>query len=254
MFFKRENPHYSLHLHEEIELLYVVKGSGKAILDGKHYTVKEKEFFISFPNQVHGYENSEEGEYIILVLKPSSLYHYNSVFGKYQPVSPIIKSTDDDNTPYLLEEALKEFEDYGENSILMSYLTLIFGKLLKKCNLEKSCISKDCISDILTFCSENYRENISLKSISKKLHISQSHISHIFSNKIGISFCDYINSLRLTEAVKLLESEEINIAEVAEKSGFATIRTFNRVFLKHYGISPSEYKKHIINPTQKRKN
>ena len=47
------------------------------------------------------------------------------------------------------------------------------------------------------------------------------------------------------EREELLERENLPITEISDRSGFSTIRTFNRAFLKRYGISPSQYKKEI---------
>jgi AraC-like DNA-binding protein len=60
-----------------------------------------------------------------------------------------------------------------------------------------------------------------------------------------MNFCDYINSLRLAEAEKILNNKSYTITEIAGMSGFSTIRTFNRAFLKKYGISPSAYRKQL---------
>ena len=58
-----------------------------------------------------------------------------------------------------------------------------------------------------------------------------------------MNFCDYINSLRLVDAVNMLGNENASITEIAYASGFSTLRTFNRAFLKYYGVTPSEYKR-----------
>ena len=59
---------------------------------------------------------------------------------------------------------------------------------------------------------------------------------------MGISYKDFINSLRVEHACKLL-TKDISVTEVAYASGFTTIRTFNRAFLKHVGMTPRDYAK-----------
>lgn len=140
-------------------------------------------------------------------------------------------------------EAFNEYNQNGENSIVICYLTLLFGKLLKQCELKKSDVSQDSISSILTYCANHYKENVSVADVADALHISRSHISRLFSARINMNFCDYINCLRLVDAANMLGNEDVSITEIAYKSGFSTLRTFNRAFLKHYGVSPSEYKK-----------
>lgn len=242
-FFKTLNPDFPAHLHEEIELLYVKEGKCTAFVNGKEYEVNKNEFFISFPNQVHSYKSSKKGEYLCVIIKPSRLYHYTSLFCDMIPLNAVVSIKEGGNEEYLFYEAYNEYNQNGENSIVICYLTLLFGKLLKQYELEKSDISQDCISGILNYCANHYKENISVEAVSKALHISRSHISRLFSNRINMNFCDYINSLRLVEAENMLSNEKASITEIAYKSGFSTLRTFNRAFLKRYGVSPSEYKK-----------
>ena len=72
------------------------------------------------------------------------------------------------------------------------------------------------------------------------------HISHLFNDNLGLSMSDYINSLRVSEAKRLLESSDMLITEIAQAVGFGTARTFNRVFLQQTGITPRDYRRQRI--------
>ena len=245
-FEKTNSLNFPAHIHDDIELIYTKKGGATAFCDGKEYTLCENSFFIVFPNQVHYFSECDyNGEYILLITKPSQLLNYQNSFFDGCPQSPLycFNKGDDDNTAYLLETALEEFLRDGDSSITSAYITLILGKLLKFFNIEKNRLSRDSISSVLQYCAMHYKENITIDDISSALHISRSHISHLFGSRLNINFCDYINSLRLSDATHMLESGNYPITEIADRSGFATIRTFNRAFLKRYGISPSQYKK-----------
>ena len=88
-----------------------------------------------------------------------------------------------------------------------------------------------------------FREKVVIDKVSEELFISKSTVSRIFSQKLKISFNDYVNLLRLNEFFNILEGERCTITAAALSAGFQTVRTFNNVFMKHYGISPSEYVK-----------
>ena len=60
--------------------------------------------------------------------------------------------------------------------------------------------------------------------------------------KLGISFSNYINALRIEEAVKLLTTTDMPITDVCFASGFTCTRTFNRAFMGRIGVSPREYR------------
>jgi AraC-like DNA-binding protein len=58
----------------------------------------------------------------------------------------------------------------------------------------------------------------------------------------GVSFTEYINSLRLKDAVTLLEQSDLSIEDISIKTGFGTIRTFQRQFQSKFHITPKEFR------------
>ncbi len=247
-FFTAQHLNYPAHIHEGIELIFVKRGGGMAFCDGKKYLLTENSFFLVFPNKIHHYKECLSGEYIILIVKPSVLLKYSDIFLEGEPVSALytFENENDDNIIYLLETALQEFNRDGRSSIIDAYLTAFFGKLIKFYTINKCNLSQDTVLQILRYCADNYKDNITVGDIAENLHISRSCVSHIFSSRLSINFCDYINSLRLADAVQLLNCKNYSITEISDMSGFPTIRTFNRAFLKHYGVSPSAYRQRLL--------
>ena len=115
--------------------------------------------------------------------------------------------------------------------------------LLKHLKLQKKQTSSDVVLQIIDYCLKNYKEPLSVDDVASALNISRSSVSHIFSSRLAISFNDYVNSLRLSDAVKLLKNSNDSVTDIASKVGFGTIRTFNRAFLKQYGMSPTSFRK-----------
>ena len=88
------------------------------------------------------------------------------------------------------------------------------------------------------------REDLRLIDLQRVFPISRSYLSKLFNQELGCSFSDYVNSFRVEESKRLLEAEPTaSIQDIAERSGFHSISTFRRAFIKHTGIIPSEYKK-----------
>ena len=244
-FLKRKNADFSAHIHDDIELVYVKKGSGIASCDGKKYYLCEGSLFLIFPNQVHYYTDFVPGEYWVLIVKPSALLRYGELFLAGEPDSAMLQfpAGEDDGILYLLETTCRELERDGFSDVIAAYLTALFGKLLPRYTIERSRVSRDNMLKILQYCTNHYKEDITVDSVAGNLSLSKSCVSHIFSNRVGMNFCDYINSLRLQEAEDLLMNKHYSVSEVANFCGFGTIRTFNRAFLKKHGISPSAYRK-----------
>ncbi len=76
-----------------------------------------------------------------------------------------------------------------------------------------------------------------------RLGISKNLFVEVFRRSFGVSFTEYVNRLRLEEALTLLQTTDLSIGEVSEKTGFGTTRTFRRQFHSKYGLSPIAFRK-----------
>jgi AraC-like DNA-binding protein len=88
--------------------------------------------------------------------------------------------------------------------------------------------------------------NLSLKELSKDLSINPSYLSREFSKHFdNLSFGEYIRKQRIEKATELMATPTYSLTEIAYLTGFSDQSHFTRIFKKHAGISPSEYRKNI---------
>ncbi len=78
-----------------------------------------------------------------------------------------------------------------------------------------------------------------------RLGVGKNRFVEVFQETFGVSFTEYVNRLRMQEALSLLYDTDLTIAEVAKKVGFGTSRTFRRQFGTRYGLSPVAFRKHL---------
>lgn len=233
---------YPAHFQNTIELVYINRGTARAIADGIECNLKEGDFFIAFPETVHSYDNCHNMDSTIVIISASRFPEYASIFNSKRPVSPLVCNAPSE-AKELLSLLVKTKDKYDSHTI-RGILLSIFGMLLHCMDFtEINHTSHITPQEILRYCQLNCKTGISIDQISKDLKISKSCISHTFSEKFRMPFRTYINTLRLREAVKLLENTSKSITEIAAESGFETIRTFNRSFTQSFGISPSQYRK-----------
>ena len=229
------------HLHKEIEIIYVKKGYASAHIDNKVYELSDGDILICFPNQVHYYLNSSVGEYLIGIFSPTVLYNMQNTFTDFVPKSNVFKNYDSRLISGFYEKDIpyQETVQAGLLNQIVPYL-LSQTELIPKMNLDSS-----TIQNILSYCAENFTNDISLDDISQKLYISKNHVSYLFNKKLNIRFNQYINSLRINKACTLMRSGNNSLAYISEESGFGSIRSFNRAFRQIMGICPLEYCKKI---------
>ena len=237
---------YISHLHHHIELGFVKSGRTRVSVDSNEYEVGAGDIIMVFPNQIHRFETLERERYILLLVNPDMLPELNKQFTTTIPVSNLIKGAACDKELSELIENISEtyFSSAPyKDAILRGYLLAFFGKLLRKTELKdvQSC-DYNVLGMILNYCITNSDKSLSLGILENELHISKYYISHIMSSKLHISFNDYINSLRVSNACKYLLRTDKSVTEISEIVGFNTLRTFNRAFFKQMGITPSAYR------------
>ena len=80
---------FPLHLHDAVEIVYVLQGSSTVLLENQRLPLAVGDLFLSFPNQVHGYENSRNFLGYVIVMTSQSLPAFQSLLKENQPMNPI---------------------------------------------------------------------------------------------------------------------------------------------------------------------
>ena len=134
---------------------------------------------------------------------------------------------------------LNDTESYNELvSVSVNLITLISKNMLSSIYRGRSQI----IIKALQFINKNYQEKISLKDIETNLHVNASNFSTLFKQEMGVTFTDYLNSLKIEHACHLLTETNLSIIDVSLSTGFDDQSYFTKVFKKAKGMTPKAYR------------
>ena len=234
------------HLHYHIELVLMLEGRTGALADAERCLIESGDAYIAFPNQVHCFESTGAERYYILIVNPDTMPELASLFSETRPVSPLLRGVA--KNAQAVELAKWLYEQRRESGRMAEirrrgYLLSLFSILLEGVELKKSLPEEaHALKAIVNYCTKHYQKELSLSLLQEELHISKYYISHLFSDRLGIGFNEYVNSLRISFACRRLQERDVSITEVSSLSGFGTLRTFNRAFQKRMGCAPSEYR------------
>ncbi|HWQ77839.1 MAG TPA: helix-turn-helix domain-containing protein [Anaerovoracaceae bacterium] len=125
------------------------------------------------------------------------------------------------------------------------------NQMLAPRNKAETPFSQEVINQCLNIIEANYMNNLTLSGIAKQVHFSEKYFSRYFKSKIGYTFTQYIQTLKMNRAKDLLLNTNIPIFRIAMDLKFSDAAYFTKVFYKHEGLTPSQYRQQT---RKKRKN
>ena len=91
------------------------------------------------------------------------------------------------------------------------------------------------------YVQNNYNRDISMDEVAEMVSMSYSYFSRVFKEQLHQSFSEYVLSVRMREAKRLMEEDPaIKIKEVAELVGYESVYTFSRAYKQYYHVSPKQ--------------
>jgi len=126
---------------------------------------------------------------------------------------------------------------------LRAYLTGILQTAVDLRDMESQQRNNDMIEQAVAFIDHNYTdENISLNTVAKAINISANYLSALFSQRMGMSFVEYLTQKRMDRAKQLLRQTGKRSGEIAYEIGYRDPRYFSFVFKKTQGCTPSAFR------------
>ncbi|MCR8849485.1 response regulator [Rossellomorea sp. SC111] len=117
-----------------------------------------------------------------------------------------------------------------------------FIELIQTLTQAKYQKEKNNMQYIEEYLQQHYQEDINLQDIADRFYLSREYISRKFKQDYGATITDYVTNIRMEKAKKLLENPYLKIYEVAYGVGYGNEKYFSKVFKKHAGLTPNEYR------------
>jgi len=228
----------SEHLHDYSEILFCISGEADIKIGDRFLTLKGGELVFIPSNVTHKYMCRNCDVFCAVFSNDYIPLFFNTLGGKVVRSEPVDVSDMKSVTDRLLTLD-------GTNQLAVcGCLNLLCERVTEKSSFESTGASDPSLyQKAITYISEHYTEDITLKTVAAEFGYNEKYLSASLHSLTGMNFRRLISNYRIDYAMRLLESEDISIAEIAHKSGFSAINSFNRVFLSHTGVAPGEYRK-----------
>ncbi len=252
---------FPLHYHEEYELNLIVNAKGAKRIVGDHIeAIDELELVLVGPNLYHAWfthkcESEEIRELTIQFhkdlfedrfLRKNQLSFIKTMFEKAQRGILFSPDTIERLKPRILALGQKNgFDSVLELlSILHDLSTSRNIRTLSdsSSNQEQLHYNSRRIEKVFEYMNAHYSRAITLTEVAKVASMPEASFSRFIKKRIGNTFIDSLNEIRLGHATRMLIETTHNVAEVAYKCGFNNISNFNRTFKKKKGCTPKEFR------------
>ena len=236
-----ENDQCLPHFHSQIELYFIENGEMDIIVNNNKKTLCKGELALSLSYDTHQYMTNEYSRSSVFIIPAYMCEKLQEVVRGKRVANPFIS---DPEVVELIKDCIFRINNEKLSELrLLGYIYVILGAIIENIDFEKTqqSIDADLSSKILFYLDSNFHDQISLNDLSGALGYSSYYISRYFKNCFKIGFNQYLTLLRLQKAVTLLSENQKNITYCAFESGFNSMRTFYRAFLKEFGVTPKEY-------------
>lgn len=248
-----DNP---VHRHSFHEVCYVVDGTGTYMDDQTEFEIKPNMLFISRPGVWHQIR-SQEGLFVLYVAfelnEAESSPETVALYRKLEHTGAFIQYDASAMPLALIWQGL--FTQAGQAkhlaadtlaSLAHALLCSILHTFQAKQESEKEQVVKLHPSKTLhqakMFIRDNLLQPLMLADVASCLHISERHLSRLFSEHEGQTYISYVRQERIRHAVSQLKTTNHSIKEIAEQAGFESVHYFTRVFTEMKGMPPGKFR------------
>ena len=98
---------------------------------------------------------------------------------------------------------------------------------------------------MIYYIEQNYGENLKLETLAQLFGYNSAYLGKLFKSNVGECFNSYLGRVRIANAKKMLQEDNLKVYEISKRIGYTHIEYFYKMFKKHVGKNPSEYRKDI---------
>lgn len=269
-FHKNDFP-IKMHSHEFYEINIITEGTGMHYIENNSFPINSGDFFIIPPNIQHGYSEKSDLNIFHIILSDKFFARYRddlrSVHGfsllfNIEPrlraksnmkIFPNISASDfifflsEIGNLYKLNQSSENMNE-TEKSIKTLNLICEFARIVMSNEYSaaaRSFVDIRAITKVLSYIDNNYNDKITLNDLCRLSNMSRSTLLNQFHILCNCSPTEYVQSVRIDNARKLLAESNLSIATIAQECGFYDSSHFTKAFFQKTNLLPKDYRNSI---------
>ena len=220
-------------------LYYVKSGSFYLVINGERINFNKGNWYLVPSGSSYEYGCDGQTEQLF--------FHFNlfgtekiDLFSKY----PFVLSLKDNGKKAKEIEGLLKKESEISTLNIKNTVMKILLNMIKEYHIEiVSSNYSPCVIKAINYIDKNLSENLTIKSVSKAIFVSESTLTKHIRKELGTTVNGYIDDLILTRAAQMISEGTTSISTISNRFGFCDQFYFSRKFKAKFGLTPSQYKK-----------
>lgn len=259
------------HWHKEIEIIYVKEGNVNIGVNDVPIQLKRDDIYFINGGDVHYFLASPESERIVIqfdlsffqdisslektnkemrnlfssIVQASSLWSQEAADQMRQLLMTVHEENNERKSGYRYVIKAKMFEMLAILSREVPQNENWNDQVREEISSTKQMENLERLDKIFMYIEAHYQDTITLNDISAYMGFSSFYFTKFFKKNTGTTFIQFFTEYRLNKAKWILLNEDATVTEVAERTGFSSVKTFHHQFKDLMGISPLKYKKTI---------
>lgn len=268
LFYDAEGSLVPSHWHKETEMVYVLRGSARMVINDTLYELNEGDVAVVVSGDTHFYFQTHDHVRAVVMFAPEFFEEGQEKRQLQSRLKGIARVSTQWSPRHaarvqgIFQELIRlnDSDGFGRNLSIRARiydLIVLLATEVEQDTTQQNTLERNAQASMLAnlekaflFVENNYSRPIDLEDAARKLGFTPSYFARFFKRFTDTTFMAYLNEYRIGKVQQLLAQRNKNMTEIAEAAGFSSIKTFNRVFKESTGMSPSQYQKSIFEEKQ----
>ena len=250
---------FPYHWHEEMEMLFVLKGTVELFIDKEVNILEEGDIFLINKNEIHYVKSTnplESSQLLVLQFNTEYLEKYYVNLSKLRfNLDSSQKDTENEKFYNKIRAILATMMNVVINKeepyelLINRHLLDLIIILINKFNIDEKGegkalkVSENRLVDIIKYINTNYKDSdLTITKIAGEFYLNPQYVSRYFKENMGITIKVFLDNLRLNKSLNDLKLSKDRVIDIAHRHGFPDEKSYYRVFKSVIGITPNKYR------------
>lgn len=233
---------FEKHQHSKGQLSYVEDGIAYVTIDQQQLVVPAKHFIWIPKNTPHQLKVSHSATQLHSIYFPESkkiedpFYNHFGIYPANTLIISLIRFTERWNKEFVVKKTPFYELIKGLYHVLSEVKSSQLTIMLPVTEHEQ-------MVKMTQYIQENYGKNLTVDVMTDKFNMSERTFSRWFKKELGITFMQYLKSVRMMQAIEFLVKTNLSISEIANKVGYDSLPSFSTIFYEYTGKRPYDMRK-----------